>query len=64
MSTRLPLATSEVENVHVKQLGKVDAATKSKEKAAGEGGSRLEREVNTTSAPLRSLTISGPGSES
>jgi hypothetical protein len=48
MSTRLPLVTSGVGNVHVHQLGKVDATTKSKEKPAGEGGSRLEREVNLT----------------
>jgi hypothetical protein len=65
MSTRLPLATSGVENVHVHQLGKGDATTKSKEKPAGEGGSRLEREVIlTTAILLRPLTVIGPGSES
>jgi hypothetical protein len=55
MSTRLPLATSGVENVHVHQSGKGDATTKLKEKPAGEGGSRLEREVNLTLL-LRFLT--------
>jgi hypothetical protein len=65
MSTRLPLATSGVENVHVNQLGKGDATTKSKEKSAGEGGSRLEREVIlTTAILLRPLTVIDPGSES
>jgi hypothetical protein len=64
MSTRLPLATSAVENVHVHQLGKGDATTKSKEKSAGEGGSRLEREVIlTTAILLRPLTVIDPGSE-
>jgi hypothetical protein len=64
MSTRQPLATSGVENVHVHQSGKGDAVAKSKEKSGGEGG-RLEREVILiTSALLRSLTVKGPGSQS
>jgi hypothetical protein len=47
MSARLPLAASGVDNVHVHNMGKGDTTTKSKEKS-GEGGSRLEREVNRT----------------
>lgn len=63
MSTRLPLATSGVENVHVIPSGKIDTVTKSREKAGAEGGPRLEREVITISALSRPLTISGPGAQ-
>lgn len=45
MSTRQPLATSGVDNVHVHQSEKGNTATKMKEKSASDGRS-AEREVN------------------
>jgi hypothetical protein len=56
MSSRIPLATSGVDNVHVKSIGKTDAVTKPKEKTGSEAGTKLEREVNTHFGGAVSMT--------